>query len=124
MRALIDELLKVWRAGRPDPLPSGLQQLDSYLDRMGLDTGVLAIFGPGHHRAAWLGSAAIHTRPYLSGTARLLKPASCRARAASSTSDGTGSSSPIRPSFAYTSKRSASPASIDKILPTGMSPAQ
>jgi hypothetical protein len=36
--------LKVWRAGRPDPLPSGLQQLDSYLDRMGLDTGVLAIF--------------------------------------------------------------------------------
>jgi hypothetical protein len=36
--------LKVWRAGRPDPLPSGLQQLDSYLDRMSLDTGVLAIF--------------------------------------------------------------------------------
>jgi AAA domain len=36
--------LKVWRAGRPDPLPTGLQQLDSYLDRMRLDTGVLAIF--------------------------------------------------------------------------------
>jgi hypothetical protein len=36
--------LKVWRTGRPDPLPAGLQQLDSYLDRMGLDTGVLAIF--------------------------------------------------------------------------------
>jgi hypothetical protein len=36
--------LKAWRVGRPDPLPSGLQQLDSYLDRMGLDTGVLAIF--------------------------------------------------------------------------------
>jgi hypothetical protein len=36
--------LKVWRTGRPDPLPSGLQQLDSYLDRMGLGTGVLAVF--------------------------------------------------------------------------------
>lgn len=36
--------LKVWRASRPDPLPIGLRQLDSYLDRMALDTGVLAIF--------------------------------------------------------------------------------
>lgn len=36
--------LKVWRDGRPDPLYEGLRQLDSYLDRLGLDTGVLCIF--------------------------------------------------------------------------------
>ena len=36
--------LKVWRDGRPDPLTSGLSQLDAYLDRLGLDTGVLVVF--------------------------------------------------------------------------------
>jgi len=36
--------LKVWAEGRPDPLDKGLQQLDGYLERMGLDTGVLVIF--------------------------------------------------------------------------------
>lgn len=36
--------LKVWAAGRPDPLDEGLVQLDGYLDRLGLTTGVLVIF--------------------------------------------------------------------------------
>ena len=36
--------LKVWREGRPDPLPEGLKQLDEYLGRVGLDTGVLVLF--------------------------------------------------------------------------------
>jgi hypothetical protein len=36
--------LKVWAAGRPDPLDRGLEQLETYLDQLGLDRGVLAIF--------------------------------------------------------------------------------
>jgi len=36
--------LKVWRAGRANPLPTGLKQLDRYLDRLGLDTGTLIVF--------------------------------------------------------------------------------
>ncbi len=36
--------LKVWVEGRKDPLSNGLRQLDAYLDRLGLDTGVLVIF--------------------------------------------------------------------------------
>lgn len=28
--------LKVWRPGKPDPLPVGLRQLDEYLDRLAL----------------------------------------------------------------------------------------
>ena len=36
--------LKVWAGGRPDPLSRGLSQLDQYLDRLGLDTGVLVLF--------------------------------------------------------------------------------
>jgi len=36
--------LKVWREGRPDPLPRGLAQLGSYLERLGLDRGTLMIF--------------------------------------------------------------------------------
>ncbi|WP_157978904.1 hypothetical protein [Nocardia aurea] len=36
--------LKVWRDGRKDPLEEGLAQLDGYLDRMGLTTGILVIF--------------------------------------------------------------------------------
>ena len=36
--------LKVWRDGAPDPLPTGLHQLDSYLAGLGLDTGWLVIF--------------------------------------------------------------------------------
>jgi len=36
--------LKVWRDGRKDPLTEGLTQLDRYLDRVGLDSGVLVLF--------------------------------------------------------------------------------
>jgi hypothetical protein len=36
--------LKVWRPGRPDPLPAGLEQLDRYLARLGLDAGTLVVF--------------------------------------------------------------------------------
>jgi len=36
--------LKVRTERRPDPLDRGLSQLDGYLDRTGLDTGVLVIF--------------------------------------------------------------------------------
>ena len=36
--------LKVRAPGRSDPAPEGLSQLDACLDRLGLDTGVLAIF--------------------------------------------------------------------------------
>jgi hypothetical protein len=36
--------LKVWRAGRPDPLTAGLSQLDRYLAGLSLDTGWLVIF--------------------------------------------------------------------------------
>jgi hypothetical protein len=36
--------LKVRRKGDPDPLDRGLAQLDGYLARLGLDTGVLVVF--------------------------------------------------------------------------------
>jgi hypothetical protein len=36
--------LKVWRDQRPDPLRRGLEQLDGYLGRLGLETGWLVIF--------------------------------------------------------------------------------
>jgi hypothetical protein len=36
--------LKVWRDHEADPLAQGLTQLDGYLDRLGLDTGVLVVF--------------------------------------------------------------------------------
>lgn len=36
--------VKVWRAGRPDPLAEGLTQLDGYLDGLGLTAGWLIIF--------------------------------------------------------------------------------
>jgi hypothetical protein len=36
--------LKVWRNTRPDPLVKGLEQLDRYLARLGLETGWLVIF--------------------------------------------------------------------------------
>jgi hypothetical protein len=36
--------LKVWRDGRPDPLAQGLRQLESYLERLGLDRGTLIVF--------------------------------------------------------------------------------
>jgi hypothetical protein len=36
--------LKVWRDGQGDPLNEGLEQLDSYLSGLGLETGWLVIF--------------------------------------------------------------------------------
>jgi hypothetical protein len=36
--------LKVWRDKAKDPLEKGLSQLDAYLERLGLDKGVLVIF--------------------------------------------------------------------------------
>ncbi|MGH9799120.1 MAG: ATP-binding protein, partial [Blastocatellia bacterium] len=36
--------LKVWRDGKPDPIKEGLEQLDQYLNGLGLDTGWLVIF--------------------------------------------------------------------------------
>jgi hypothetical protein len=45
--------LKVWRAGRDDPLPDGLIQLDGYLDRLSLSTGVLVIFDRRPEAAPW-----------------------------------------------------------------------
>jgi hypothetical protein len=36
--------IKVWRDRKPDPLDDGLEQLDEYLDQLGLDHGVLVIF--------------------------------------------------------------------------------
>lgn len=36
--------LKVWRSGRPDPQDKGVEQLTSYLERLGLETGTLIVF--------------------------------------------------------------------------------
>lgn len=36
--------LKVWRDGRPDPVPQGLKQLGSYLDRLSIERGTLIVF--------------------------------------------------------------------------------
>jgi hypothetical protein len=36
--------LKVWRDKKADPLHEGLAQLDAYLDRLGLGTGILVLF--------------------------------------------------------------------------------
>jgi hypothetical protein len=36
--------LKVWRPHQPDPLDAGLEQLDGYLSRLGLGSGILIIF--------------------------------------------------------------------------------
>jgi hypothetical protein len=50
--------LKVWREKAKDPLGQGLAQLDGYLDRVGLATGVLAIFD----RRATAGEIEARTR--------------------------------------------------------------
>jgi hypothetical protein len=44
--------LKVWRDKRPDPLVKGLEQLDSYLARLGLTMGWLVIFDQRSHQPA------------------------------------------------------------------------
>jgi hypothetical protein len=43
--------LKVWADGDRDPLDAGLDQLDSYLASLGLETGVLVIFDRRRHAA-------------------------------------------------------------------------
>jgi type II secretory pathway predicted ATPase ExeA len=43
-RVILGIELKVWRDRRPDPLAAGLLQLESYLCRLGLDSGWLVIF--------------------------------------------------------------------------------
>ncbi|MEU6715344.1 hypothetical protein ABZ897_28100 [Nonomuraea sp. NPDC046802] len=45
--------LKVWRTNGDDPLPDGLAQLDRYLDRLTLPTGVLVIFGRRPEAPPW-----------------------------------------------------------------------
>ncbi|WP_206641668.1 ATP-binding protein [Nonomuraea polychroma] len=45
--------LKVWRTGGDDPLPDGLAQLDRYLDRLSLPTGVLVIFDRRPEAPPW-----------------------------------------------------------------------
>ncbi|WP_229697762.1 hypothetical protein, partial [Nonomuraea cavernae] len=45
--------LKVWRTGKDDPLPDGLTQLDGYLDRLTLTTGVLVIFDRRPEAPPW-----------------------------------------------------------------------
>ncbi|WP_239331889.1 hypothetical protein [Frankia sp. CiP3] len=44
MRSCLLIELKVRRAGDADPVREGLEQLDGYLDRFGLDTGTLVVF--------------------------------------------------------------------------------
>ncbi|WP_405084418.1 ATP-binding protein [Microbispora sp. NBC_01389] len=45
--------LKVWRASETDPLPDGFAQLDRYLDRLTLSTGVLVIFDRRPEAPPW-----------------------------------------------------------------------
>ncbi|TDD05231.1 hypothetical protein E1292_17310 [Nonomuraea deserti] len=45
--------LKVWRSSGDDPLPEGLSQLDRYLDRLSLPTGVLVIFDRRPEAPPW-----------------------------------------------------------------------
>ncbi|WP_222107363.1 ATP-binding protein [[Actinomadura] parvosata] len=45
--------LKVWRPGAEDPEPEGLAQLDRYLDRLTLPTGVLVIFDRRPEAPVW-----------------------------------------------------------------------
>ena len=46
-------VLKVWRPGADDPQPEGLAQLDRYLDRLTLPTGVLVIFDRRPEAPSW-----------------------------------------------------------------------
>ncbi|MBF8193454.1 AAA family ATPase [Nonomuraea sp. K274] len=45
--------LKVWRTNENDPTPDGLAQLDRYLDRLTLSTGVLVIFDRRPQAPPW-----------------------------------------------------------------------
>ncbi|MEO3876474.1 AAA family ATPase [Nonomuraea sp. B12E4] len=45
--------LKVWRVGENDPMADGLAQLDRYLDRLTLSTGVLVVFDRRPEAPPW-----------------------------------------------------------------------
>jgi hypothetical protein len=45
--------LKVWAEKKPDPRDKGLEQLDAYLERLGLDHGVLVIFDRRKSAPPW-----------------------------------------------------------------------
>ncbi|MEU6730122.1 ATP-binding protein [Nonomuraea wenchangensis] len=45
--------LKVWRPGENDPTPDGLTQLDRYLDRLTLTSGILVIFDRRPQAPPW-----------------------------------------------------------------------
>jgi hypothetical protein len=57
--------LKVWRAGKPDPVEVGLAQLDGYLAGLGLGSGWLVIFDrrPGQPEIAERTSVERRTSP-------------------------------------------------------------
>lgn len=61
--------LKVWRSRRPDPLPSGLRQLDEYLDRLGLPTGWLVIFDQHQRRRRRAGGPRVEAAESPAGRA-------------------------------------------------------
>jgi hypothetical protein len=45
--------LKVWAPDKPDPLAKGLEQLDGYLMKLGLDQGTLVLFDRRDEAPAW-----------------------------------------------------------------------
>jgi DNA polymerase III delta prime subunit len=74
--------LKVWRPRRLDPLPEGIEQLESYLVRLGLGEGFLVIFDRRSVSTSETGGAALETsaasRP--ADLAEHVSPAGCRIR--------------------------------------------
>ncbi|MDA0646183.1 MULTISPECIES: ATP-binding protein [Nonomuraea] len=59
--------LKVWRPGADDPEPAGLAQLDRYLDRLTLTTGVLVIFDRRPQAPPWKERGSFHQATTPSG---------------------------------------------------------
>ncbi|MEV6154399.1 AAA family ATPase [Nonomuraea sp. NPDC052129] len=59
--------LKVWRANGDDPKPDGLAQLDRYLDRLTLNTGVLVIFDRRPEAPPWKERGAFEQATTASG---------------------------------------------------------
>ena len=59
--------LKVWRDGEADPLTRGLAQLDAYLDRLCLETGVLVLFDRREDRSAIVERTCLDTAATPSG---------------------------------------------------------
>jgi hypothetical protein len=59
--------LKVWPAKKPDPLEKGLAQLDEYLARLGLESGVLVIFDRRPSAPPWAERSAFEQASTPSG---------------------------------------------------------